>query len=315
MPIETPVETRFIFDGSAVAFAGRIRRPDDVFIKAAAPVHLPVTGGLSEAVIEGPDVPPYQYKNLITFSSAYSRAQGDYSDPRRAADFTSGNHGHNDLPANTALQSRLLALKVHGEADPTLGTPARVFAADHLEAYLASTSNRRDPNSFRSMSATFKGITLTTTDDKGTSTSELLVHTATEIFAANDTKEQLLATYRNDGDFRKKYAALFFPPGAALPGFLNTLLSKPEIPFAEQGPIVATFVTGLEWVGPAPAATEIQNNRLTISGLGRIFFGEIIIGEGTRRVTLLRFELGSTNGGDASAVEVAANGTKWPPIK
>lgn len=315
MPIELPVESRFIFNGSAVAFAGRIRRPDDVFVNAAAPCHLPVTGGLSEALVKGPDTGPFQYKNLITFSSAYSRAQGDYSDPHRAADFTHGNHGQNELPTNTAVQTKLQGLNVHSDADQTSNAPERIFSVDLLEVHLESTSNRRDPNSFRSMSATFTGVTLTTTDAQGSSSAELRVHTATDIFDVNDTMAKLLESYASDGDFRKKYAALFYPPGATLPGFLNNLFGRHEIPYADQGPIVATFVTGLEWVGTPPIGTEILNNRLTISGLGRIYFGEIIIDEGSRRVTLLRFELGSSNGGDASACEVVSNGTKWPPIK
>jgi hypothetical protein len=87
------------------------------------------------------------------------------------------------------------------------------------------------------------------------------------------------------------------------------------IPHGDAGPIVATIVTGLEWAGKAPEGTEILNNRLTISGLGRIYFGEIILDENSRRVTLLRFELGSPNGGDASACEAATNGTPWPPHK
>ncbi len=314
MPIELPVEKRFIFNGSAVAFAGRIRRPDDVFVNAAAPCHLPVTGGLSEARIEGPGVDPFLYKNLITFSAAYSRAQGDFSDPRRAVDFTRGNHGQNELPTNTAVQTRLENLQVHSEADPNENAPERTFSASLLEAHLESTSNRRDAVSFRSMAAVFTGVGLTTVEPTGTSTASLLVHTATEIFDANDTKAKLIETFAKDGDFRKQYAAMFYPPGANLPGFLDNLFGKHEIPNADQGPVVATFVTRLEWVGGvAPQGTEILNNRLTISGLGRIYFGEIIIDEGSRRVTLLRFELGSTHGGDASACELVSNGTTWPP--
>jgi hypothetical protein len=49
--------------------------------------------------------------------------------------------------------------------------------------------------------------------------------------------------------------------------------------------------------------------------LGRIYFGEIIVDEGYRRATLLRFELGSHVGGDAAACEVVSNGTGWPPTR
>jgi hypothetical protein len=309
-----PVEKRFVFSGNAVAFAGRIRRPDNVFVRAAAPSHLPVTGGLSEAKLEGPDTAPYHYKDLITFSAAQSRALGDYSDPRRAAEFTHGNHGENELPTNTAVEARLDNLKIDVPDDPEHNTPRRIFQAKVLDVHMESTSSRRGYISFRSLSARFDTITLTTVKDGISSEAELKVHTVTRIFEENDTKEKLLNTYAEDGDFRQQYAACFHPIGTDLPGLWSRIFGKHEIPYADLGPIVATFVSRLEWLGEPPEGTEIHHNRLTISGLGRIFFGEIVLDHNFRRATLLRFELGCPNGGDAAAVEVSTNGTHEPPI-
>ena len=311
MPIERPIERRFIFNGSAVAFAGRIRRPDDVFVKAAAPSHIPTTGGLSEQKIAGPDIGAYHYHGFITFTSAHSRAHGDFSDPRRAAYFTHGNHGENELPANTNVEAQLDGLQVNADADPEDGTPQRVFSAESLHVHMESTSDRRHEVSFRSLSARFKGITLAT-GPNGTPV-HLRVHSATDVFAEHDTKDKLVQAYAKDSDFRSKYAACFHPIGTNLPGMLGNFIGKHEMPHADSV-IVATFVTGLEWVGEAPEGTELLNNRLTIHGLGRIYFGEIIIEEGYRRVTLLRFELGSKTGGDSSACEVVSNGTHYPPV-
>ena len=58
---------------------------------------------------------------------------------------------------------------------------------------------------------------------------------------------------------------------------------------------------------------EILGHRLTIDGFGRIYFGEIVIDENMRRVTLLRFELGSPIGGEAAFVEAHSNGGGYPP--
>lgn len=310
MPDEKPIERRFIFNGSAVAFAGRIRRPDDKFIKAAASSHLPVTGGLSEAVIEGTGIDQYQYKDFITFKKAHSRAQGDFSDPRQAVQFTHGNHGQNVLPANTAVEAQLEGLVIDAPAVPEHKTPRQVFEALTLHVHMESTTNRRDPISFRSLSAVFDGITLRTGMSAAVG---LKVHTATEIFSENDTKAKLIETYAKDGDFRKKFAACFYPAGAQLPGLLSNLMGKHEIPYA-KGIIVATFVTKLEWMGTPPEGSEILNNRLTIPGLGRIYFGEIVIEENNRRPTLLRFELGCLHGGEAAACEVGSNGGEYPPV-
>jgi hypothetical protein len=140
---------------------------------------------------------------------------------------------------------------------------------------------------------------------------ELKVHTATDVFCKNDTKAKLVETYTKDGEFREKFAACFHPIGADIPGvFAHLLGAKHEIPGADNGPIVATFVTGLEWVGgAAPEGTEVVNNRLTIAGLGRIYFGEIVIEENSRRASLLRFEFGSPIGGEGTAGECVNNGT------
>jgi hypothetical protein len=201
------------------------------------------------------------------------------------------------------------------EEDPTEQTPRRIFGATLLDVHLQSYSNRQNPLSFPSLSATYSGITLTTFANESSSSAELIVHTATQIYQDNDTKEKLIKTYREDADFRKNYAACFHPIGTDLPGLWDRLFGSHEIPYADQGPIVATFVTKLEWKGEPPVGTEIVNNRLTVSGLGRIYFGEMILDENSRRATLLRFELGSGTGGDASACEAATNGTPWPPHK
>jgi hypothetical protein len=69
----------------------------------------------------------------------------------------------------------------------------------------------------------------------------------------------------------------------------------------------------LEWEKERAPDTVISGNRLSIDGIGTIFFGEIIIEEGVRRVTLVRCQLGSPDGADMSACDVQSNGESWPP--
>jgi hypothetical protein len=38
-----------------------------------------------------------------------------------------------------------------------------------------------------------------------------------------------------------------------------------------------------------------------------------LIEESSRRLTLVRFQLGSPSGGDGSLAEVQTNGSSWPP--
>ncbi len=309
MPVELPIDRRFVFSGSAVAFGGRLRRPDDVFLKTAAAVNLPVTGGLSEAHITGDDVKQYHYKDYLKFSEAHSRAQGDYSDPRKAAEYTHGNHGQNPLPAVTTVESCLLGLSIDAEPDATEKTPRRIFSAEKLQVHMQTTTGTQE-TTIRSFSAAFEGISIAGED---LAPFPVVVQTATDIFGDNESKAKLMARFAADADFREKYATCFHPLGEPKKNMLANLISKHEIPNADRGPIVATFVTGLQFPHGLPDGVEALNNRLTIRGLGRVYFGEIIINDHSQRATLLRFELGSGIGGGASAGEASSNGGHVPP--
>ena len=302
MPVEEPVEQRFLFGGGALAFGGRISRPEKCTLKTVVPTNLPVTGGLSEAHLDGADCPPYHYKDFFSFTAARSRAQGDISEPG----------AENDLDATTTVEARLEGLKIDASADPAENTPRRIFQAKILDVHLESAASRlkpKQPVSFRSLSAVFDGITLTTVTEGGSSTAALEVLTETEIFNRHDTKAAL-KNASNDQEFRAHYVR---HPGMDLPGLLESLFGKHEIGYSDEGPIVATFVTGLKWVGETPEGTSILHNRLTVAGLGKIYFGEVIIDEASRCVSLLRFELGSTTGGDGVVVQVDSRGIHYPP--
>jgi hypothetical protein len=293
-----PVEKRFIFKGAAVALAAHLRRPADQFVRAVASSCLPVTGGLAEA-----QAGAQNFHDFISFESASTRALGDYADTRRAADFTHGNHGQNELPTNTFVETSISGLKV--DAPPDAGIGRRVFVAKQLHLRLESTSDRRNHIAFRSLDASFTGVSV-----DGVA---LNVHTATEVFSQNETKEKLVKRFEDDGDFRKRYANLFFPTGEPSRGLVAGLLAKHEIPNS-KGTIFGTVVTGLEWQGKKPdKADVIGTNQLKIEGLGTVYFGEIFVDENFRRVTLLRFQLGSNGGGDMSVCDGQANGDTWPP--
>jgi hypothetical protein len=295
-----PLEKRFIFFGTAVAFAAHIRRPNDHQFKAVASSCLPVTGGLAEAVSG-----PQSYGPLISFDSASSSAQGDFADTRRAVDFTQGNFAENELSTQTFVNSRLSGLKINVTQDhpPTAAGKVTTFAAEQLFARLESSSDRVNPTAFRGLEATFQGVNV--------DGHELLVITAPEVCTQYETYDKLVQAYQEDGDFRKKFASLFYLTGNEKTG-VGALLWKPHIP-NEGGLILGTIVTELRWATTPAPGTEIIRNQLKIDGIGSIYFGEIFYDRNSRRLTLLRFQLGSPVGGDGSAVEVHTNGTPWPP--
>jgi hypothetical protein len=300
MDTPQPIEKRFIFFGNAVAFAAHIRRPTDSQFKSVASSCLPVTGGLAEATSG-----PQSYQNIVAFTSASTSAQGDFADTRRAVDFTQGNFADNELSTQTFVDSRLSGLKITVAQDhpPQTASKVTTFAVDQLHARLESSSDRRTQTSFRGLEAIFQGVNV--------DGHELLVVTAPDICNQYETYDKLVQSYQEDGDFRKKFGSLFYLTGNEKTG-MGALLSKPAIPNA-GGLIVATVVTTLRWATTPAPGTEIIANRLKIDGVGSIYFGEILFEQESRRLTLLRFQLGSPVGADGSAAEVQSNGHTWPP--
>ncbi len=231
-----PIEKRFAFFGNAVAFAAHIRRPADFQFKAVASSVIPVTGGLAEAVSERQSYrPPNSEADLLSFTAASTRATGDYTDPRRAVDFTNGNYADNELSTLTLVEARVSGFKIAIPQD----SDVRTFEVDELLARLESTSDRRTPNAFRGLDAVFTNVTV--------NGNQLKVNTATEAFTENETLEKLANTYEKNSDFRKQYGSLFYPTGQEQTGIAR-LLWKPHLA-AEL--VVATVVTGFTWLtGP-----------------------------------------------------------------
>jgi hypothetical protein len=63
-------------------------------------------------------------------------------------------------------------------------------------------------------------------------------------------------------------------------------------------------VTGIKFGG-----RKIQGNVLTFEGFGSIYFGELLVNENNRRLTLLRLEMGSDVRASMAFAEVSSNGS------
>ena len=65
----------------------------------------------------------------------------------------------------------------------------------------------------------------------------------------------------------------------------------------------------IHWAGDPYPGAEIEHHSIIVRDFGRIFFGELLVTDLSRRLTMLRFELGSPVGGSAACAEVESNGT------
>ena len=284
---KSAIEQRFLFHANAVALAAHIRRKDEFFVNAVASTCLPVTGGIGTAVEAGKD-----FRGMISYDAASTSVFGDFTDRNRATEYTYGNHGDNLLPTVTTVEGKIEGLRIE------IG--GRRVKARMMEATMESLHDRKSAPQFHKLVTTFEAITV---DDV-----ELQVINHSQIFEQYDTKEKLCQAYKKDSNFREAHAEHFFSAGCRTTDWLG----RPIMP-ETNGIIVGTVVTRMQWTGPAPKGAVISGNRVTIDNFGSIYFGEMVMEEGFRRATLLRFQLGSPDGGEGSAVDIQSNGTGWPP--
>ena len=278
------VENRFFFFANAVALAARIRRAENAFVPAVASACLPVTGGVGSGESEGG-----QYGDVLSFGRAMTKVSGDFVRPDRAVAFTSGNHGENLLPTESSAEASLRELRIiNGD---------RRLEIDGLEAGLGSYSDRRRGTEFRKLTANFQNVRIDGVP--------LLIKTHGELFTEHATYQKLAQTYARSLEFRERYSEYFESE--------RPVNRKHRAIPESQGLIYTTVVSAIEWQGKPPEGTSIHRNGVRVHGFGTIYFGELIIEHDFRRLTLLRFELGSPTGGDGSAAEVQTNGSSWPP--
>jgi hypothetical protein len=90
---------------------------------------------------------------------------------------------------------------------------------------------------------------------------------------------------------------------------LEKVTSFPEV----NGIVKVTIVQSLEWVGkPHPTAT-IHGHVVEVPNFGKLYFGEMFITGDSRRLTMVRFQLGSPVGGEVVACDGETNGETYPP--
>jgi hypothetical protein len=76
---------------------------------------------------------------------------------------------------------------------------------------------------------------------------------------------------------------------------------------------VCSLVEEIETDFPGLSAGDKRGHVVEIPHFGTISFAELICQEGTKTLTMLRFDLGSPDGGKGTAVEIAMNGPEYPP--
>lgn len=282
--------SRFLFRGHAIPVIGRIRRPNDTQIPALAVSATSIDGGSATASVVDPEIPG----GVITCKKAESSIDGDFEDPNAAVQYTHGNHGENSLPARTRLWINVEDLSIVNEGDGTSHT----VTVDKIELTMTGLNRRNgDQAGIKLEKAAITGLKL---DGYGVN-----VEICAKMYTDKDTHKKLCDAYDNDEQFYQQYGDLFFTPPQANAG-------KRKMPQA-GGYIHATAANKVTWAGtPHPDAT-IEGNKITLKDFGSIYLAELFISDFSRRVTMMRLQLGSPIGGNIMLADGESNGISWPP--
>jgi len=279
---------RFVFRGNAAAFGGRIVRPEDVVLDMPGASSLTVVGGRSVATI---DRTPPSFKDFVAFESASTLAEGSFDSLKGLIGLSNHTVQEYTLKASTHVRAEIKKL--------TVGRKRRL-SVDRLTAEMRSsspTASGEPPIKLGDVAA--EGVRI--------DGFELKVEFERKLFQQQDTRAKLL-TVADDPAFVRKYGRHFF--------MTTDFAGRPAPPAGRFVPggetIYATIVKSLGWRAKPNPDARIDHHSVVVKDFGTIFFGELFITSASRRLTMMRLELGSDEGGSVGGPEIDINGS-WSP--
>jgi hypothetical protein len=278
---------RFVFRGNASPIAGQIFRPKTIIvdIKGGAS-SLGVSGGRSQAQIDG-----QAFGDIIKFGSAFTSAEGLFDDEKQAAAVTDHKGKQASLTSTTTVTAEARDVSVGVKPIVTLKRVRGTLVS-------RAPSGSGEPSIAPARDTTIQGVMI--------GGNALTVNLNVGFFQKYDTRSKVLAAADDDKTFATYKT--HFVAGASIDGqspLRATLVQR-------HGVIYTTIVKELRWEGkPFPGAT-IDGHSVIVPNFGTVFFGELFVASSERRLTMVRFELGSPIGGYADVGDVSSNGSLFP---
>jgi len=284
--------SRFLFHGNAAALGGRIVRHDDkavdYVINANCECSLMPVGGRSELTIKGKEFGG----GLVRFGSASTFAEGIFEDHGRLVEASRGAVPEHELVALTKLSAEVRDVEIG--VKPKLKI-ARVSASLQSRSPRGSGQPSITPVD-KDHETAIEGVTI--------DGHELIVELNLPIYRQYDTHAKLL-TAADDADFVEEHGhCLFLRSGVdrRSPPQHGRLVTSPH-------GIHGTIVKALRWKDGGLPGAEIDHNSVKVPNFGTIFFGELMIGDRSRRLTMARVRLGSPTGGEVALSNTEPNGS------
>jgi len=273
---------RTVFQGHATGVAAHIRRPQDVLLSVQGSSVLPPIGGHCES-----RVGPTTLGKWVSFESSETSAHGDYADATEGVKTTRGEVAFDAAETHTRVSARVRGLAILG----------RVHIADlQLGLFSRNVPGTAQP-SIRLEGNRLEGVRI---DD-----SPLTIELAEDFYCEHHTWDGLKAAF--DAGLPDHHRRMFLP--ASLPGEEEEVRTFPQA----GGVLKCSIVRNLAWQGaPHPTAT-IHGHVVAVPNFGKIYFGEMFVRNHARRLTLVRFQLGSDDGGEVTGGDGDNGSQGFPP--
>jgi hypothetical protein len=274
---------RFVFRGNAAVIGGRIVRPKDQVIDSSTASSLTVAGGRSRSQAKAT-----RFGDWVSFGSASTSAEGLFDDVKQQIEVSHGRVAEDTLTTSTVVDADVTSLSVGDKPKLTI---------KHLHASLASRSPAAsgEPAIGVGNDTTIEGAAV---DGFG-----LIVTLAIPLFQRYNTLAKLL-TAADDPQFVKRSGGHLLMKSA---GRGKAAATPPTL--QTYPTVYATIVRSIKWAGDPYPGSKIEQHVVTVPGFGKIFFGELLITDQSRRLTMVRLDLGSPVGGFVACAEVESNGT------
>jgi hypothetical protein len=267
------IPDRFLFRGHAVGAAATVRR-----MEGQALQKILVTQAASSLPVNGG-------RSQQTLTSPTDPGLNPFLSFQTACTYAEGKFDSVTNANVTEVNAAITGLRLAGGR----------FTADQLQARLLSIH----PGGGRQPSISWAGTSLTGLKLEG--------------HDVEVTLDQVLAPLTCEDDLVREYAK---------PPFYNTHCKRFfERPGGGHGPgKIPRIGRGDGYIGISIVdsirtdcpGVQIDGHKLTLQGFGTLYFGEMIISPDSKRLTLIRFELGCPEEGDGDVGDVMSNGESIP---
>ncbi|MEO8130212.1 MAG: hypothetical protein ABJF23_00265 [Bryobacteraceae bacterium] len=276
-----PFLRRFVFHGNAAAAGVVLTKIGKIPQDKPIPVHgqsaLPVTGGHSESFVAGSDP---SFAGIFSYGECRTQVDGVLR----------------EQTATTTLRVSLEKIRlINRPSDDEDPHPRDIeFVASALSLQMRSTHGAQGQPSIEFVEKPkFEGMFL-----EGRPIHLELRPQFLELTRMADLEKR----FKEDRNFFSDCRLWFMRgPRQPKPSFGKNI---PRV----NGYAVSSIVRSIRWGNEA-----IEGHILRRKGFGAIYFGEVLINEYNRRLTLVRVQMGSQNELRGAFVEGDANGSWWPP--